>query len=139
MGDLEPSVERKECEEVCAAEAACELGRTEPECLAALCDVGGFKIVVEAPSDAGPAAPDADLQDLTANACMRAAQDCQELLLCSCPDACARVDECTGSPDAACLDNCENLLEQDPALYLENRCKMESTCADLAVCGVVAG
>lgn len=139
VGTLEPSAERRECEEVCAAEASCDLGRTQEECLAALCDFAGFKIVAEPASDAGLVAHDLDLQDLSANECMRTAQDCQELLLCSCPDSCGRVDECTGSVDGACLDNCENLLAQDPALYLENRCKMESSCADLAACGVVSG
>jgi hypothetical protein len=136
----DPSGERRACEEVCAAEAACDLGRSEAACLAALCDENGFKIVLEAEDtpDAGPAG-ESDLQDLVANDCMRAATDCEELVLCSCPDACARVDECTGSADAACTNTCESLLEQDLTLYLENRCKMESSCADLAACGSVSG
>jgi hypothetical protein len=131
--------ERVSCEAVCAAEAQCELGRDEAACLAALCAEDGFRVLSdEALPDAGPAvaAPE-DLESLSANDCMKAAEDCATLALCSCEDSCARVDDCTGSPDAACVDNCELLLEQDPSLYLENRCKMESTCADLAACGQV--
>lgn len=125
--------ERAECEAVCAAEAQCDLGRDAAACLLALCVEDGFKVVAADP-ETGAAA---DLQALAANDCMKAATDCAALALCSCDDACARVDECTGSSDAACTDNCEVLLEQDTSLYLENRCKMESTCADLAACGQV--
>lgn len=121
--------ERDACVVVCAAEAQCELGRDEAACLAALCAEDGFRVL----DDEMPA----DLEALSANDCMKAAADCAALALCSCDDSCARVDECTGSADAACIDNCELLLEQDTSLYMENRCKMESTCADLAACGQV--
>lgn len=115
---------------MCAAEAQCELGRSEAACLSALCDDEGFKVVADGETPA-------DLQTLSANDCMKAATDCAELVLCSCDDACARIDDCTGGNEAGCADDCEVLLEQDTSLYLENRCKMESTCADLAACGQV--
>ena len=132
--------ERARCEEVCAKEGECGL-RTESACLAALCDTDGFKVVAgDAPADGGVAAPEHDLAGLDANDCERTAADCGELSLCVCPDACARVDECTGDPDATCLNTCETLIEQDPeGGFQENRCKMESSCADLPACSSVAG
>ncbi len=126
---LSADEERADCEAVCAAEAQCDLGRDELTCRAALCADDGFQVI----ADDSPV----DLQTLAANECMKAATDCAALALCSCADSCARVAECTGSAEPACLDNCEILLEQDTSLYLENRCKMESACADLAVCGQV--
>lgn len=124
--------ERADCEEVCAKEGECGM-RTEAACLASLCDTEGFK-VVDAAADAH------DLASLDANDCERTAEDCAALVLCVCPDACARVDECTGDPDATCLNTCETLIEQDPAAgFQENRCKMESACADLPACSSVGG
>jgi hypothetical protein len=139
LGDIDPGAERQECEQVCASEDECGV-RPEADCLAALCSPTGFK-TFEEPSgdDVDAGVVDVDLQDLSSNDCERTATDCAELILCSCPDACARVDTCTGSADATCVDTCENLLENDPSLYLENRCKMESACADLAACGSVSG
>lgn len=137
--DLLGGEERAECEEVCAKEAECGL-RTEAACLAALCDADGFRVVGDgAPADGG-VGDTHDLATLDANDCERTAPDCAELALCACPDACARVDECTGDPDAACLNTCETLLEQDPeGGFQENRCKMESSCADLPACSSVSG
>lgn len=130
--------ERKECEAVCAIEGQCaELGRSEADCLASLCDEEGFRRFEDDPDAATPSS--VDLQDLSFIECAQAAEDCGALALCSCPDACTRVDDCSGSPDATCVDTCEGVLAQDPSLYLENRCKMESTCADLAACGAVSG
>ena len=124
--------ERATCEEVCAKEDECGM-RTEAACLAALCDAEGFKVV---DADTTPH----DLADLDANDCERTAGDCSELVLCVCPDACARVDECTGDPDATCQNTCETLLEQEPeAGFQENRCKMESACADVPACSSVGG
>lgn len=124
LGDDE---ERQECEAVCAKEDTCGL-RTEAACLASLCDADGFKVV-------DSAATAHDLATLDANQCETTAADCAELVLCVCPDACARVDECTGDPDATCLNTCETLIEQDPeAAFQENRCKMESACADVPAC-----
>ncbi len=119
--------EREQCEQVCAKEAACDL-RGEAACVASLCDAEGFK-VVDADGDAH------DLAALDANQCEQDAEDCAELALCACPDACARVDECTGDPDATCVNTCETLIEQAPAAaFQENRCKMESACADVPAC-----
>lgn len=150
--------ERLACEELCALEAQCAdvLGRTEEECLASLCDAYGFRVFEEAaspteadePSDAEGAAdtaPDApsgtvvDLEELGFIACAREAEDCQALALCACPDACARTDTCLGAPDPFCIDSCESLTAQDPGFYEENRCKMESSCAELPTCGAVSG
>lgn len=128
----DPAAERKECEAVCAVEAECEL-RTEDACLAALCDETGFRTVTDGDAEI-------DLLALSSNDCLREAADCAAAVLCSCPDACARVDECTGAEDPACEDTCGVLVEQDPgATYTENRCKMESTCGDLPACGAVSG
>ena len=129
---VDPDEERKACEEVCAAEAQCGF-RSEDACLEALCADDGFRTFEDGEDTV-------DLQGLESNDCMREAEDCAALALCSCGDACGRVDECTGSADAACEDNCGALLEQAPeATYTENRCKMESTCEDLAACGGVSG
>lgn len=132
--------ERAECEEVCAKEAECGV-RTEAACLASLCDVDGFRVVGDsAPTDGGVSDDAHDLATLDANLCERTAADCAALVLCVCPDACARVDECTGDPDATCLNTCETLLEQDPeGGFQESRCKMESSCADLPACSSVSG
>lgn len=124
--------ERVACEEVCAKEDECGL-RAEAACLAALCDAEGFRVI---DAEANPY----DLADLDANQCERTAADCSELALCVCPDACAHVDACTGDADATCQDTCETLIEQDPAAsFQENRCKMESACADLPACSSVGG
>lgn len=131
--------ERAECEEVCAKEAECGL-RTEAACLASLCDVDGFRVVADGAGADGGTGGDHDLASLDANQCERTAADCGDLALCACPDACARVDECTGDPDASCVNTCETLIEQDPAGgFQENRCKMESSCADLPACSAIAG
>ncbi len=119
--------ERDACEAVCAKQDGCGL-RSAAACLASLCDEDGFKVV-----DAGGDAH--DLATLDANRCEEDAADCSEVALCVCPDACARVDECTGDPDTTCVNTCETLVEQDPeAAFQENRCKMESACADVPAC-----
>ena len=128
-----PGTARADCEAVCAAEDQCHqadatVARGKAECLTALCTDTGFKVV-----DTGANA--SDLASLTSNDCEKAATDCAALLLCSCPDSCARVTQCTGDANATCTDDCDNLIPSDPALYVENRCKMEATCADLAACG----
>ena len=132
LGDV-PDDPEKACEAVCDAEDACHaqdatIGRAKADCVAALCTGTGFKTV-----DTGANA--SDLSTLTSNDCESQATDCGALMKCSCPDSCAREDQCTGNPDASCVDTCDNLIENDTSLYLQNRCKMESACADLAACG----
>jgi hypothetical protein len=121
--------DRKSCEDVCDAEAQCSV-RSKADCEAALCSDTGFKTV-----DSGD--DETDLAELSSNDCEKTAEDCGALVKCSCPDSCARVDQCTGSSDASCVDDCDTLIEaeSDFSVYLENRCKMESACADLAACG----
>lgn len=138
--EVPPGVtERQTCEEVCALEVQCAdaLGRTEEECLAALCDADGFR-QIEDPVGGDGGVVVTDLAGLTLIGCVQVAADCGALALCSCPDACSRVGTCTGAPDATCLETCNTLIAQDPALYLENQCKLGSTCADLAACGQVS-
>ncbi len=132
-----PSAARQQCEAVCDAEGQCNdadpsIARSKAACLAALCTADGFNTVPDGDNSL-------DLATLAANDCERTATDCAELLLCSCPDSCARTDQCTGEQTSSCVDDCENVLAQDPSLYAENRCKMESTCADLAACGQASG
>jgi hypothetical protein len=104
-----------DCEKLCAIEADCGL-RDKDACLAAICP-GGIHI---------PTASDA---------CLLETDDCSEVAACACPEGCAKLDECTGAPDPSCADTCEGLVEQDPAgTYTENRCRIESSCDDLALC-----
>lgn len=104
------------CEELCALEDECGL-RAYDDCVAASCADGGGRV---------PSAADE---------CMLAVDNCAEVALCTCDDSCARLDECTGSPDPSCAGTCESLVEQDVVrTFQENRCRIESTCEDLALC-----
>jgi hypothetical protein len=110
------------CDELCALEDECGL-RGFDECLTQRgCD-----------ADGGTPASSSSADD-----CMLAVDNCADVALCTCDDACARVDECTGSPDPSCAGTCESLVEQDVVgTFQENRCRIESTCEDLALCGGV--
>jgi hypothetical protein len=119
---------RADCEAVCDAESQCNLGRTKDACIAAICTDTGFKTV-----DTGANAE--DLSTVSSTDCEKTAADCGALAKCSCPDACARDAQCTGGDNATCVDDCDNLIQNDTSLYLENRCKIESDCVDLAACG----
>ena len=109
------------CADLCDIEVQCGF-RSLSECEAQSCD-GDTRI----PTDSDD--------------CIAAATDCAEVALCSCDDACLRVDDCTGSDDGACDADCETLVEQDPEnTYRENRCLVETeACEDIATCGGVAG
>jgi hypothetical protein len=125
--------ERKSCEEVCAVEAECEGLRTEEDCLAALCDDEGFRVVEDGDATV-------DFETLASNDCIREAEDCGAVILCTCADACDRTATCTGDEDATCEDTCAQLVENLPAeTFTENRCKTESTCEDLPLCGGAEG
>lgn len=121
LGELDPPLP-SECEDLCEIEDECGL-RAFDACMAARgCDDDG---------DGG-----APLASGDADACMLAVDNCADVALCTCDDACARVDECTGSPDPSCAGTCESLVEQDVVgTFQENRCRIESTCEDLALCG----
>jgi hypothetical protein len=122
---------RQECEDVCAIEAKCEL-RDEDECLKALCTEDGFRTIKDGDNTV-------DLQKVDANECMREAENCADAVLCACPDGCARVGDCTGTEEPTCEDTCHTLMEQAAnETYLEIRCQLESTCADLPACGGVS-
>ena len=74
------------------------------------------------------------------DACLRSADDCLEAAACVCDEGCGKTDECVGSPDSQCVSTCDTLVEQQPkATYLENFCRIESSCSDLAACGAVSG
>lgn len=113
-----------ECEALCELEDECGL-RSYAACVSARrCDA-------EADADGGAPVPLTDADD-----CMLAVENCADVALCTCDDACARIDECTGSPDPSCAGTCESLVEQDVVgTFQENRCRIESTCEDLALCG----
>lgn len=67
--------------------------------------------------------------------CLTAAGDCGAAALCACPGGCAKLDECAGSEDPTCDDTCTTLVGQEPVpTFQENRCKIESSCEDLALC-----
>ena len=71
-----------------------------------------------------------------ADECMQAVDNCADVALCTCDDSCFALEECTGSPDPSCAGTCESLVEQDVVgTFQENRCRIESTCEDLAACG----
>jgi hypothetical protein len=103
------------CDVLCAIEDSCDL-RAEAACVSESCD-GEERI----PS--------------TSDECMAVADDCAEVALCTCGEACEKRETCTQSPDPECVTSCETLMEQDPtATFGEIRCVIESDCADLALC-----
>lgn len=104
------------CEDLCALEEECGL-RGFDACVAESCGDAGTRV----PSEA--------------DECMLAVDNCADVALCTCDDSCAKLDECTGSPDPSCASTCESLVEQDVVgTFQENRCRIESTCEDLALC-----
>lgn len=119
-----------ECEELCEIEELCGL-RSYSACTTERCG--------EAGATRGGAADDCMLSIVEASEASDAGGfDCTELVFCTCDDSCGSVDACTGSSDPACGSTCETLVEQDPvATYQENRCRIESSCEDLALCGGV--
>lgn len=126
--------EKKACAAHCAVEVECGL-RSEADCLAAVCDDAGF-VVVSGTNISGD--DGVDLQTAPVTDCMKSAADCAQAVLCTCPDSCERTAVCLGSDDAECENTCGALVEQAPGdTYLENRCKLESTCDDLPTCGGV--
>jgi len=103
------------CESFCTLESECGL-RTFEECTSSSC-VGSSR------------------KPSTSDACIADAVDCSEVVLCTCDEACAKVDECSGSTDEGCPSTCETLVEQTPdTKYVENRCIIESACEDLSLC-----
>jgi hypothetical protein len=126
--DAGPGGSRADCEALCDVESQCNLGRDKATCIAAICTDTGFKTI-----DTGADAE--DLGTISSTDCEKTAADCGALAKCSCPDACSREATCTGGDNASCVDDCDNLIQTDTSLYLENRCKIESACADLAACG----
>ena len=110
------------CEANCAIEVECGF-RTQAACEAASCNP-----VTGAVSNG------------SLDACLGAAANCLEAAACPCSGGCAKVDECSGSPDPTCEANCDTLVDQAPeATYQENACRIESSCEDLAVCSSVSG
>jgi hypothetical protein len=111
-----------ECTARCDVEAECGF-RTTDACEAASCDPISGEVLF------------ADV-----DACLAAASDCLEAAACACSDGCAKTAECLQSEDADCVDTCDTLVEQQSsATYLENRCKIESSCDEQAACGAVSG
>jgi hypothetical protein len=110
------------CKANCDVEAECGF-RTKEACEAASCN---------------PVSGDVLFSDV--DACLAAAGDCQEAAHCACDDGCAKTAECLESEDAECVNTCETIVDQQPsATYLENRCKIESSCDEQAACGAVSG
>ena len=111
------------CRANCDIEAECDL-RTLEACQAASCD----------PQTGDPlfTAPDA---------CLANAENCLEAAACACDGGCAKLDECSeGGSDPTCVGTCDTLVEQEPeSTYREQRCRLESSCEDIAVCGAVGG
>jgi hypothetical protein len=118
LDDIEPPP----CQANCAIEAECEF-RSLEDCEAAACEP-----LTGAPINVG------------LDACLGAATDCLEAAACACPDGCGQIDECAGEADPSCVENCDTLVEQLPVeTYLENLCRIESSCEDLALCSSVQG
>lgn len=114
--------ETPECKAHCDVEAECGF-RTKAACEAASCN---------------PVSGDVLFSDV--DACLAAADDCLEAAACACSDGCAKTAECLQSEDAECVSTCDTLVEQQSsATYLENRCKIESSCDEQAACGAVSG
>lgn len=104
-----------DCETFCLLEDECGL-RTFDACSSSSC-VGGSR------------------KPSSSDACIADAVNCAEVVLCTCDEACAKVDECSGSTDEGCPSTCETLVEQTPdEKYVENRCIIESACEDLSLC-----
>jgi hypothetical protein len=110
------------CKANCDVEAECGF-RTKEACEAASCN---------------PVSGDVLFSDV--DACLAAAENCLEAAGCACDDGCAKTAECVQSPDPDCVSTCDTLVEQQTeATYLENRCKIESSCDEQAACGAVSG
>lgn len=121
-GEEEP----KECTARCDVEDACGL-RTLDDCKANACNTDGTP------------------KDKAADDCLTAAAeaeaDCLVVAACACDGGCAKIDECSeAEPDPNCVSTCDTLVEQaTQQTYLENRCRIEKSCEDLATCSAVAG
>ncbi len=121
-GEEEP----KPCTARCDVEEFCGF-RSEADCLKASCNADGTP------------------KDKAADDCLAAASDaeadCVTVAACACDGGCAKIDECTeGEPDAECVNTCDTLVEQQTSqTYLENRCRIEKSCEDLATCSSVSG
>lgn len=114
--------EPKPCTAHCDVEVNCDF-RTDEECKAASCNKDGTP------------------KDQAADDCLAAAADCLEAAACACDGGCARIDECSESePNPECVSSCDTLVEQQTTqTYLENRCRIEKSCDDLATCSAVSG
>ena len=120
--DCLDDLEAPPCEANCAIEAECEF-RTLAACEAASCNS-----ITGAP-----------LQPSLA-ACLGAAENCLEAAACPCADGCGKVEECGADADPGCEATCDTLVDQQPTeTYLENVCRLESSCEDQAVCSSVSG
>lgn len=104
------------CEAACSVEESCGF-RATADCVLASCTPSGARLVDDGDD------------------CLAAAADCAAAALCACPGGCAKLDECAGDEDPACEDTCTTLVGQEPvATFQENRCRIESSCDDLALC-----
>jgi hypothetical protein len=104
------------CADACTVEDQCGF-RPLVECIGKSCKTDGARTIDEGDD------------------CLTAATDCAAAAACACPGGCAKLDECAGSEDATCADTCTTLVGQEPEdTFRENRCKIESSCADLALC-----
>jgi hypothetical protein len=118
-----------ECEELCQVEEDCGF-RSFNACMAASCSDAGTRFGSGADSCMLSMLDDADASD--------AGVSCADLVFCTCDESCGAVDDCTGNIDPSCGSTCETIVEQDPEVaYQENRCRIESSCEDLALCGGV--
>jgi hypothetical protein len=110
------------CQANCAVEVECGF-RTEAACEAASCNPVTGAVL-----------------NGSLDACLGAASDCLEAAACPCDGGCAKIEDCSGSPDPTCEADCDTLVDQAPeATYQENACRIESSCEDLAVCSSVSG
>jgi hypothetical protein len=122
------------CAVLCEWEEECGI-RTASQCRSSRC---GVEDPDNGAADAGAHAPLFDSPDF--DSCIEAARDCQTAVLCTCPAACDKVEDCVGSPDPQCVDTCETLLGQLlETTVAENMCILEEACDDIAACGGVAG
>jgi hypothetical protein len=121
FGEDEPEPSSTACADACALEASCGF-RDEDDCLAGC------------PADGASLNPALD-------ECFAAAASCLESAACACDAGCARVDECAeAEPDPTCVSSCDAIIEQETQqTYVEQRCRIESSCEDLAACSSVSG
>lgn len=118
----EAGARRVSCPAACALEAKCGL-RDRAACLSSSCD------------------PKTDNRVRILNRadfCVADAASCADAVVCTCEESCWRRGECAGdhADDARCASTCAKLATQTPTpIYVENRCVLESACADIAACG----